>query len=219
MSFHWRYVEWTSALPWGNGVAVLTVILLPFLLGCGGVEEEISPEEFQIVSSLARPAAAELMRTLVGELTAAMEEGGPENAVAFCSSEAIPLTEAVEGRVQGGLELKRTSSRYRNPENAPDQAEEEALRHFERVVEGGTPPPSSYVQRVSAEEYRYYQPLMVGEFCLQCHGAPETMSPQVRGVLEEEYPGDLATGYEAGDFRGLVRVSVPASLVADREGS
>jgi hypothetical protein len=39
------------------------------------------------------------------------------------------------------------------------------------------------------------------------------MDPAVRTALEETYPEDLATGYEAGDFRGLIRVTVPASKV------
>jgi hypothetical protein len=109
--------------------------------------------------------------------------------------------------------LKRTSFRYRNPDNAPDAAEEEALRFFEdAVVEGGSPP-SHMVQRVSDDQYRYYQPLFVGEMCLSCHGDLGAMNPDVLQALTDRYPGDLAVGYQAGDFRGVLRVTVPAELV------
>jgi hypothetical protein len=121
------------------------------------------------------------------------------------------LTLSVQSSFSEGLSLKRTSYRYRNPLNAPDEAEEEALLFFEEAVLAGGTTPSSFVHQVSEEEYRYYQPLFLGEFCLQCHGSPEAMDPEVREALAQKYPGDLATGYEAGDFRGVVRVSVPAS--------
>jgi hypothetical protein len=119
----------------------------------------------------------------------------------------------VESGLAEPLQLKRTSFRYRNPENAPDLGEEAALLFFERAIQNQGQAPASYVQRVSPEEIRYYRPLFVGEVCLGCHGDPETMDPQVLRVLSERYPEDLATGYEAGAFRGLVRVSMPTAMV------
>jgi hypothetical protein len=40
----------------------------------------------------------------------------------------------------------------------------------------------------------------------------------VRAFVAERYPDDLATGYELGDFRGFVRVSIPAEMVEARAG-
>jgi len=181
--------------------------------GCGEKLPQVTPEEGTEVVQIAEPAAGELLRTLVSRVSAAVEEGGTAHAVEFCSMDAIPLTRLVESGLTGGLTLKRTSFRYRNPDNAPDHAEELALRYFEDAILSEGEAPSHYVQRVSPEELRYYQPLFVGEFCLQCHGDPESMDPAARARLESTYPEDLATGYQAGDFRGVVRVSVPASLV------
>lgn len=196
--------------------AFVTGLALPgvFLLsGCGDKVPEVSPEDGAIVVEIAEPAAGQLLRTLVSRVTAAVEEGGTAHAVDYCSMDAIPLTRLVEAGLEGDLTLKRTSFRYRNPANAPDEAEEMALRYFEDAILADGRAPAHYVQRVSPEELRYYQPLFVGEFCLQCHGDPDAMTPETRSKLAAKYPGDLATGYEAGDFRGLVRVSVPASMV------
>lgn len=193
-------------------------VLLAFVLalaGCEKQDREVTPEEGELVSQVAEPAASSLLRTLVGRLTGAMEEGGTLHAVQFCSGEAMPLTRSVEADLAEGMELKRTSFRYRNPENAPDPAEEMALRHFENALQEYGEAPSSYVQKVSEDAYRYYQPLFVGEVCLRCHGDPESMDPAVLEALGERYPQDLATGYDAGDFRGVVRVTVPADLVGD----
>ena len=170
---------------------------------------EISAEEGDRVAEIGGAAAGALLRALVGRLTAAVEEGGVVHAVEFCSSEGLLLTDSVGAALEGGLELKRVSFRYRNPLNAPDSAEELALRYFEDAVLVGGELPSLYVQRVSDTEMRYYQPLFLGDFCLGCHGNPEAMEPAVLEALDAAYPTDLAKGYEAGDFRGVVRVSVP----------
>jgi hypothetical protein len=186
----------------------------PVLLsGCDEGSPEVDSAERSRIVAVAAPAAAALRQGLVTRLTAAMEEGGPVRAIEFCSTEAIPLTHAIQSGLHEGLTLKRTSFRYRNPANAPDEAEEAALLYFERSLQDMPEPPSFFTQRVSDEEVRYYEPLLVGEFCLQCHGAPDGLDPRVRAVLGEKYPGDLATGYSAGDFRGLIRVSVPATAL------
>jgi len=203
---------------WKTGTFRLLGLALPGILVFSGCREglpKVTPEEATLVVQTAEPAAGELIRTLVGRLTAAVEEEGTASAVAFCSMDAIPLTRLVEAGLDGDLGLKRTSFRYRNESNAPDEAEELALRYFEERILAEGEAPAHYVQRVSEEELRYYKPLFVSEFCLQCHGDPDAMDPEVRAKLEAEYPGDLATGYKAGDFRGLVRVSVPAALVQE----
>ena len=70
--------------------------------------------------------------------------------------------------------------------------------------------PQDWVQRTPANEYRYYRPLTIQPVCLACHGDPATMNPLVLDALETAYPDDHATGYEVGDLRGLVRVTVSA---------
>lgn len=170
---------------------------------------EANPEESAEAVRVGEAAAGELLRTLVGRLTVAMEEGGAAHAAEFCSVDAIPLTRLVEANLGGGIRLKRTSFRYRNEANAPDSAEETALRYFEDAVIEGGEQPSHYIQKVSETELRYYKPLFLGEVCLRCHGDPDGLDPGVVQVLRENYPGDLATGYEAGAFRGVVRVGIP----------
>jgi hypothetical protein len=194
----------------------IRILVVPSVLILGACQDEapeLTIQEGAEVARVADPAASELLRSLVGRLTGAMEEGGPIAAIDFCSTEAIPLTLQVQEGLDEGMVLKRTSFRYRNPDNAPDEAEEEALVHFEDAIAAGESSPATYVQKVSEDEYRFYRALYLGEVCLQCHGESDSMDPGVLAALQERYPGDLALGYKAGDFRGVVRVSVPASKI------
>lgn len=191
-----------------SGLTALVLLWMgPF--ACEDRLPEVSSEEGARVARIAEPAATSLLRTLVEGLTGAIQEGGSGYAIEYCSTEAIPLTRMVQAGLEGSLDLKRTSFRYRNPDNAPDEAEEEALRFFEDAILRDGEAPSHFVQRASEVELRYYRPIFVGEVCLRCHGARESLDEDVRSILLERYPEDLATGYHVGDFRGVVRVSVP----------
>jgi hypothetical protein len=155
----------------------------------------------------------ELLQTLMGQVKAALKEGGPEHAVDFCNLQALPLTMNVTMRSGTDvLDVKRTSLQLRNPRNAPDPAEEEALRRVVEILEAKGELPGSLVQEVveedGSEELRFYKPIALQQGCLQCHGDPSSFSAGLRETLAENYPDDQATGYEEGDWRGLLRVSL-----------
>ena len=174
-------------------------------------EEEVSPEVEAAMFQMGNSASQALMGALATQLTGAMQEGGPVNAVDFCSTSAIDLTAEVTH--ERGLDMKRTSMRYRNPANAPDEDETEALRYYESALADSGELPDPWIQKAGRDEYRYYRPLTVAPGCLQCHGTAEEIDPGVQAILDERYPDDLATDYAVGDFRGVVRVSIPADMV------
>ncbi len=155
-------------------------------------------------------AAVALTTSLMGQVRAEIERAGPAAAVSFCSQQALPLTAGVEDDLEPGIELKRTSDRIRNPANAPDAREREALAQFAGAAMGDMPP--WFIQQTD-DGWRYYKPIVMAQLCTTCHGPAEEIDPEVQRVLAERYPNDQATGYSAGDFRGLVRVSIPASAL------
>lgn len=191
--------------------ALLAIALVVVTACAGGRDDSVSPEAEAAVLRLAEPAADALAGALRGRLLEAMQEGGPAAAIDVCSERALEITRRIE--TEQGLAIKRTSFRYRNPLNAPDEDEARALRHFESAAAETGEVPDFWVQKASRSEYRYYRPLSVAPPCLACHGAPADIDPAVAQVLGERYPDDLATGYEAGDFRGAIRVSIPADRV------
>ena len=191
---------------------MVTLFLAGAMAACGaGEEDAVSPEIEAAVLDLGNSASTALIGTLFAQLTGAMQAGGPVHAVEFCSTGATELTAGVV--VEQGLDIKRTSMRYRNPANAPDQHETAALRYYESALAETGVLPGPWVQRAGRDEYRFYRPLVVAAPCLSCHGSAAEIDPSVQAILEERYPDDLATDYSAGDFRGVVRVSVPADRV------
>lgn len=179
--------------------------------------EATRPTEAEIaaVSAAAAPVAGALIQTLGGNLTAAIADGGHVAAMEFCNVEAMPLTQQVAD--ERGMEVKRTSWRVRNPSNAPDALETEALAHFASAAEAGEQP-SPWVQADPAGGWRFYQPLPTGELCVSCHGSPEQLAEGVPEALQRLYPQDEAVGFAAGELRGLLRVSVPEEALAEGGG-
>jgi len=168
------------------------------------------------VTEIGESSAMALLKSLKGSLESAISEGGPVNAIQFCNQEAIPLTTEVQENLGRGLEIKRTTFKYRNPDNAPDSFEEEALHYFEQLGEESGELPEYYIQQIEESgEHRYYKPLPVGGLCLTCHGDLDQIDPAVQEVIAEKYPDDLAVGYKEGDFRGVVRVSIPDNLLEE----
>lgn len=199
----------------GWAVVGILLLVLPAAGACRQERPALSAAEEARLDSVGRAAAGSLATGLMGRLREAVEERGPAGAVSFCSDRAIPLTREIEGGLGPGIEVKRTSVRYRNPANAPDSLEAAALRYFEAADDEAGGGPSSYVQHAGDGEWRYYRPLTVQPLCVRCHGPAEELAPGVRRVLEEEYPADRATGYRPGDFRGVIRVSVPVERLRE----
>lgn len=150
--------------------------------------------------------------SMVSEVKLAVAKDGPEKAVEVCHLKALPMTGKVIDDMPRITAVKRTSLQLRNPANAPDAADQLALRKVQLDIERGENPPKVLVQRIdlpgAAREWRVYRPIGVAQQCVVCHGERENLSPGLRQRLEERYPNDQATGYTIGQWRGLIRVTV-----------
>jgi hypothetical protein len=195
-------------------VRFITFLLLPATLAAGACTGPgLDDATRERVMALGDPAAMALVGTLGGRLNARLAAGGPSGAIDFCATEARTLTDSVSATLGPGWEVKRTTARTRNPRNAPDALEAEALQLFQGLADDGEELPRGHVQQTPDGGYRYYMPLRIGPMCLECHGPRESLEPEVRGVLDQRYPADQATAYSDGDFRGLIRVTVPREAV------
>jgi hypothetical protein len=185
--------------------------VITMVVGCGEVQKvEVPKDKEQKISQIGEETSMKLLKTLRVELMNAMQKGGPDEAVEVCSKKAMTLTSQIEKET--GYSIKRTTFKYRNPANAPDRYEAEALKYFEEGIKAGKMP-ANYIQAVNESGkvvYRYYKPLKVEGVCLTCHGDPNLMDKNLVNKIKTLYPNDKAVGYKEGDFRGVVRVSIPA---------
>jgi len=190
------------------------VAMVGLLLGCSQVQKvEVPKEKEQKIAQVGEEASMKLLKGVRMELMNAMQKGGLDEAVTVCNKKAMEITSQVEKET--GYSMKRTTFKYRNPSNAPDKYEAEALKYFEESIKQGKMP-SYYIQALNENGkvvYRYYKPLKVEGVCLTCHGDPNLMDKKLLEKIKTLYPNDKAVGYKEGDFRGVVRVTIPADKI------
>jgi hypothetical protein len=146
---------------------------------------------------------------LKGELEAAIKTGGPAHAVGVCQVRAPSIAEELSQ--QTGWEVARTSLKYRNPANAPDEWEKGVLQRFEERKAAGEDVKgmahAEIVENGGQSRLRFMKAIPTAGVCLACHG--EAIADDVVAAIDEGYPADLARGYKLGDIRGAFSLSKP----------
>jgi len=193
------------------------LLLLLVLSGCGDTSREpavanaVEPVAVEQASAeeirQAKNAISTFAVALKAELTSAMQQGGPLNAIEVCNTRAILIREQVSE--DQGLQLSRVSMRNRNPDNAPLNWQRPVLESFEQLREAGGDPNelewSEIATIAGRRQFRYMKAIPAGGLCLQCHG--QSIAQDVSEVLTALYPQDRATGFSEGDIRGAFVVT------------
>lgn len=155
-------------------------------------------------------AVQRLRMALKHALEQALPAGLPQ-AIAVCQLKAPEVAQAIASA--SGVELGRTSSRLRNPRNAPSAWAKPLLAAFEADPRGAWPAQRSV--ELPGGRRGYAEPIIVQGPCLMCHG--ESLDATVAATLAQRYPRDQARGYRLGDLRGIFWATV--SPVPDRTKS
>lgn len=186
---------------------ILSLIAL-FIWACAGGPDQAqdaetgTPEPIELESEIDLAVVGHNVVSLVElnlkvALKSAMKQQGPVAAIKVCSESALEITAGLNDSLN--VTVGRTSLKYRNPKNAPTEIEKGILEDFAADAEN---PAIGHVVE-SEEGAGYYSKIMMKPFCLTCHGSSEQIMPEVAAVLDSLYPNDLATGYEAGQLRGM----------------
>lgn len=193
-------------------IFVLTGIILTFIVvGCGTDTAEnldqtpliVETDTTKALTILYETAAQEMVvdfqHELKNKLLSAMNEGGPVSAIRYCSKDATLLG---HDSLSVGWSIRRVTERYRNPDNRADTAEQALLARFADAA-NFVPYLSWWTEEDSMRTFHFYEPIRTNQFCLNCHGDVQTLSPGVFEALKKSYPTDRAIGYKAGQLRGL----------------
>ena len=194
---------------------VLT-FLLAFVITNSTSLHALEQETNNKVVKIGESASSSLINELKKALKEALSSGSVEQGFSVCSEKAMDLTNSLEKGLPDGVRLKRVTNKHRNPANAPDKFEGQVLKLYEDLMSTGQELPVYHVQvqkDSNGEVYNYYKPLKVAGLCLNCHADRSNISNEVLTLIKNKYPNDLAHGYMEGDFRGLVKVAIPAAAI------
>ncbi len=194
----------TSRYSHGTFCSAMAAAIITFTPACGAdtTSGGASLEDYRMQGL---QAAMQTKGALGGQLMQAIEAGGPEGAVAFCNTRAIPITEEMSTRL--GMEVTRVSDRPRNPDNAADEEELAIIAQFRDALARGAEPLPEV--REHHDKVVGYYPIVTSDMCLKCHGTEgRDISPATQAVIDSSYPQDLATGYGENQLRGLFVVTM-----------
>jgi len=150
------------------------------------------------LEEIAKEAIQSLGSTLKNELEAAMKSGGPVNAMEVCNVKAPVIAEEISW--EQDVQVSRTSLKYRNPDNAPNEWQTAVLEDFEEKKAAGADPATLVYSEIVNDEFRFMKAIPTAGLCLACHGTD--ISLEVTAELTRLYPQDKATGFKEGDLRG-----------------
>lgn len=190
-----------------------TNLSLAALLAFGLAAANVQAEEANVKT--ARAAAQELGKTLKGRLLSVMKAEGPAAAVAVCAQDSHQIALEISEKV--GMEVGRRALKFRNWGNMPDDWERQTLERFLAAQVRGEDIATlehSEVVSVEGEEVFYWaKPILLQQPCTTCHG--DNVAADVKAVVADYYPEDLATGFKVGELRGIF--SVKKTLTSDEQ--
>ncbi|MES0490283.1 MAG: DUF3365 domain-containing protein [Leptospirales bacterium] len=199
--------------------AALFILFSLFLVSC----KKLDPKKITLNEKLTQEAISQLAPAMMKNLHEKVQSEGYAGAVEFCNIfsprhgkqknqeilEEFKKTYGVEE-----FSIRRISLKNRNPKAAPDKTMTEVLQTWEDDLQKNPAGPVQLETKTYYEDDHYttMTPIRIpGNFCLGCHGTPETRDTKAYTKIKELYPEDKATDYSVGDLRGAFVVKIKYS--------
>lgn len=191
-----------------SGLILIAMASIGSMASCnGGHRPEAAALEAAANDSiirLAMIATDSVQNILKAKLVKAMQDSGAAYAIRFCNVEATWLTSSLNETY--GIKVARLSHRNRNEANVLDTEGKIASNEFAAAIVSGKEPKPKLI-RDAGGHWVFYRPIITGPVCLTCHGQADQLLPEVKTALTASYPNDKATGFAAGELRGVWCVS------------
>lgn len=189
-----------------TGKMAATILVLGAALGAPVIGQEtragMTLEDYKMQGL---KAAMQTKGALGAELMKSLQAGGPESAVLFCNTRALPLTKGISDTL--GMDVSRVSDQPRNPANHANAEELAIIASYKDLLARGQQPVPDV--REHDEAVIGYYPIVTNGMCLKCHGVEGLdISPATQAVIDARYPEDKATGYGENELRGLFVVKM-----------
>ena len=176
-------------------------IMILLFMGCGGGKVADSD-----LAAMSKRMVENFSQELKSELYAAIEDSGVVWAVRVCAERA-PEISARYSSIPG-WSVRRVSERYRNPANAPDNFEMEALVKLENRPATAGDEFYQWTEEDGKKTFRFVRAIRFKTTCKNCHGNKEEFSDELKKIIEERYPDDMAHSFSLDNIRGIFSVKV-----------
>ncbi len=184
---------------------IVILISIAVLSSCS---KSLSKKEVEQYTIQGKEIAQTTAKKLGGTLVEKMKDGGVKEAVPFCNSTAISLTEEMSDNFN--VSIKRTSHRLRNEDNKPGAEENAILNNYIKLFSEGKQL-KPVVELDESGSPHFYAPIILQKKCLTCHGEMGVdITKKSDSIIRSYYPKDLATGFKEGDLRGIWSIAFRA---------
>ncbi len=167
----------------------LLVSLLAFVLAASAWADDAPSSAAEQGAALLKPFKQGMMGALMEGLA-----GGPVATIDACRIRAPEIASELS---IDGVSMGRSSHRLRNPANRGPDWIEATLEAYLDDPESREP----VVVELGDDRVGYIEPIITQPMCVSCHG--DGISGQLAAEIERLYPDDEATGFKAGDLRGV----------------
>ncbi len=186
----------------------LFLVLSVILVSCGAPaseQGETNPEaatvDLKAFEALGTQITSASFLALIGQVKAALQEGGVPNAVGYCKISASGIIDSLSKA--HNATITRTSLKARNGNNTATPQQSSILKQYEVDWQLGTDV-MPFAEDMGAGGVNFYAPIWTQKACLQCHGVlGETLTAENDKIIKGLYPTDKATGYKENDLRGM----------------
>ncbi len=182
----------------------LILILGLGTISCVNTKEKSSKSNIetdqQYYVDLGQKISSSTQAVLGKNLINALAKGGPEHALEFCNSKAIPLTDSMATVLKATI--KRVSDIPRNSNNKANSLEKSIIASQKESIKNGEQAKPD-IREIKGKMVAYY-PIVTNGMCLQCHGKVNQMVQQKTfDKIKNLYPKDQAMGYDVNQLRGM----------------
>lgn len=184
----------------------LIFVTVAVLSSCSKSLSKSEAEQYTIKGvEIAQTTAKKLGSALVEK----MKDGGVKEAVPFCNTTALPITEEMANKFN--VDIKRTSHLLRNEKNKPNEEEVLVLNNYSKLF-ANNKKMKPVVEIDKSGNPHFYAPILLQKKCLTCHGEIGIdVTKKSDSIIESYYPKDLATGFKEGDLRGIWSITFKPS--------
>jgi hypothetical protein len=183
----------------------LSILFVLLAVSCKENEKALDQTEENYIEK-GQSITKNVFSVLSQKLTENIAEGGIPQALEYCNIHALNITDSLS-KVEN-VNISRLTFNTRNPENKATGTDSIVLSDYMALASKGLDI-KPRIDIISDHEAKYYAPIYINAFCLQCHGKQgEDITHDDWNVIKQNYPNDLANGYVNGDLRGMWTVTI-----------